>query len=426
MPMDYYRSFLTNMATNPNDTYKELVQETIISQFDNTTQLRTVKEQAYPFTSNPIYTEYEAWVNTISDITVNTNKNIADFIRVFYKDTNHPLNHRGQKYLYKPDDVNENIYLCYDKMNALTQVPDFKAVRCNNHLTWLDINGNIVKEPCYIGEEITSTNNQVTKDATIPNRRIVCMIQGNSNTSDIKLNQRFILSNKQAFKITEMNVYSQDDYVSEDVPLYVFYIEWSSLLTTDNKELNLADYYTSNYTLQIDQSDLSLLPLSSGQLTANVTLNGTPTIVPLTWSSSNPLVATIDANGNYNVVGLSGTSCTINCTVQGNANVTDSINISVASVPISNKVLTIMPSVIESIKVNTIRQIYYGVYINDVKQSDVVTVSYSGATSDCYSVVNVTDGIEIKCLEMTPTLLNITFTSGVLAKTMSIKLSGLL
>lgn len=424
--MEFLQNYLDNVYQTPNDYYREIMQKTLEWQFDNTTQLRLIKEQSYPFTINPIYTEYEVWINSVSDITSNTNKNIVDFIRVFYKDIDHTLNHRGQKYLYAPDGVNENIYLCYDKMNALTQVPDFKCVRCNNHLTWLDSNGNILKEPCYIGEEITSTNNQITKDVTVPNRRIVCMVQGNPNTSTIKLNQRFILSHKQAFKITEMNVYSQDDYVSEDVTLYTFYIEWCTLLDSDNLALNLADYYTSNYTLQIDQSDLSLQPLSSGQLTAQVMLNGNPTTVPLTWTSSNPLVVTIDANGNYNIVGASGTSCTITCTVQGNTNVTDSITISVASVPVSNKVLTVMPNVIDSIKVNTSRQIYYGVYINDVKQSDIVTITYTGATSDCYSVVNITDGIEIKCLKMTPTLLNVTFTSGTLTKTLQIKLSGLL
>lgn len=419
----YYSAYLKTTG-NPNETYKELVQETISSQWDNTTQLRTIKEQSYPFSTN--YTEYEAWINSVSDISVNTNKNIVDFIRIMFKDITHPLNHRGQKYLYAPDGESENIYLCYDKMNNLTQVPDFKCVRCNNHLTWLDVNGNIVKEPCYIGEEITSTNNQITKDATIPNRRIVCMIQGNSNTSSIKLNQRFILSHKQAFKITEMNVYSQDDYNTEDVPLYVFYIEWSSLLDTDNKELNLADYYTSNYTIQINQSDLSLSPSSTGQLTATVTLNGNPTTVPLTWSSSNSQIATIDQNGNYNIVGLSGTSCTITCTIQGNEQVTDTINVSVIDVPISDKVLTIMPNVIDSIKLNTTKTIYYGVYINGVKQSDIVTVTFSGVSSDYYSKVDITDGIEIKCLKSSSTPLQITFTSGSLVKTMSIKLVGII
>ena len=423
--MDFYKNYLSNMVTNPSNTYKELVQETITSQFDNTTQLRTIKEQSYPFSN--VYTEYEAWVNSVSDISVNTNKNIVDFIRVFYKDINHTLNHRGQKYLYSPVDESENTYLCYDKMNALTQVPDFKCVRCNNHLTWLDANGNIVKEPCYIGEEISSTNNQITKDATVPNRRLVCMVQGNTNTSTIKLNQRFILSHKQAFKITEMNVYSQDDYNTEDVTLYTFYIEWNTVSKElDNLELNIADYYTSNYTLQIDQSDLSLAPSSIGSLSATVTLNGNPVTIPLTWTSSNSQIATIDENGNYTIKGASGTTCTITCTIEGNTQVADSINISVANIPIIDKVLTVMPSEVSSIKITSSKQIYYGVYINGVKQSDIVTVTYSGATSDCYSKVDVTDGVEIKCLKTSSTPLQITFTSGSLTKTMSIKLTGIL
>ena len=422
--MDFYRNYLSNVAETPSESYRNLVQETINSQFINTTQLRTIKEQSYPFTST--YTEYEAWINSVSDISVNTNKNTVDFIRVVFKDINHKLNHRGQKYLYTPDGESENIYLCYDKMNALTQVPDFKCVRCNNHLTWLDVNGNIIKEPCYIGEEITSTNNQVSKDATIPNRRLVCMMQGNSNTSSIKLNQRFILSHKQAFKITEMNVYSQDDYVSEDVPLYIFYIEWNTLLDTDNTALNLADYYTSNYTLQIDQSDLSLLPSSTGQLTATTTLNGNITTIPLTWSSSNSQVVTIDQNGNYTIVGLSGTTCTITCTVQGNTTVSDSISISVASVPSGDKALTITPNAVDSIKVNSTKSIYYGVYLNGVLQADVVTVTPSGASSTCYSITNISGGIDVKCVKVSSVPLTLTFTSGTLTKTLTISLVGLL
>ena len=422
--MGKYHNAYLKMVGTPNDMYKELVQETISSQWGNTTQLRTIKEQSYPFTST--YTEYEAWVNSVSDISVNTNKNVVDFIRIMYKDIDHPLNHRGQKYLYTPDGVSENIYLCYDKMNALTQVPDFKCVRCNNHLTWLDINGNIVKEPCYIGEEITSTNNQISKDATIPNRRLVCMIQGNSNTSNIKLNQRFILSHKQAFKITEMNVYSQDDYNTEDVPLYTFYIQWDTLRDTDKVSENLADYYTSNYTLQIDQSDLSLLPLSTGQLTATTALNGSVTTVPLTWTSSNTSVVKMSTNGSYEVVGLSGTSCMITCTIQGNTSVMDSITINVASVPSTDKVLIMTPNVVESIKINSTKSIYYGVYLNGVLQTDIVTVTPSGANSTCYTITNVSGRIDVKCIKVSSVPLILTFTSSTLTKTMTISLVGLL
>ena len=41
----YYGSYL-KMAGTPESIYKDLVQETINSQFDNTTQLRTIKEQS--------------------------------------------------------------------------------------------------------------------------------------------------------------------------------------------------------------------------------------------------------------------------------------------------------------------------------------------------------------------------------------------
>lgn len=419
----YYNAYL-KIAENPKEAYENLIQETIFSQWENTTQLRTIKEQAYPFSEN--YVEQEAWINSVSEISVNTNKNMSDFIEVMFKDINHPINHKGQKYLYAPKDESENVFICYDKMNPHTQVSSFKCIRCNNFLTWLDKSGNIIKEPCYIGEEITSTNNQITKDATIPNRRLICMIQGNSKTTDIKQNQRFILSHKQAFKITEMNVYSQDDINTEDVTLYSFYIEWSPLLNSDNLELNLADYYTSNYSLKINQSNLSLLPNSSGSLSATVELNGDVVNIPLKWISSDSQIIKIEDDGSYVVLGLDGQTCTITCTIQDNEQVSDFITIDINDIPISNKVLTILPNEVGNIKLNTSKQIYYGVYLNGVKQSDIVSVALGGLSSDYYSKVDITDGIEIKCLKTSPTPLQLTFTSGDLIKTMSIKLIGIL
>jgi hypothetical protein len=204
------------------------------------------------------------------------------------------------------------------------------------------------------------------------------------------------------------------------------YIEWDSVLNTDNTELLLADYYTSNYTLQIDQSDLSLVPSSTGQLTATTTLNGTITTVPLTWTSSNSQIATIDENGNYTIVGLSGTTCTITCTIKGNEQITDSISISVASTPSIDKVLIVTPNSIESIKKNVTKSIYFGVYLNGVIQSDVVTYVASGASSAYYTITNVSGGIDVKCLNASTTPLTLTFTSGTLTKVMTISLVGLL
>lgn len=421
MSLDLYSNYLSRTKGTSKDNenyYRTYAQEWVNKYFYDSTLVRTVSEEKYPF--NKEYVDYEVHVDSVSDVTVNTNKVIGNYLSLIFKDCDHK-SYRGQKYLY-----NDEPYLCYDTPKELSRIAKAQIIKCNNKIRWINSSGTIVEEPCFIGWEMSATNNGITKDVTIEQRRLVCLIQGNTNTNEIVSNQRFLLSKSSAFRVTQVFKENLDKITDEYSNMFTMYIEWSSVISADNKDLLLADYYTSNYTLQIDQSDLSLQPNTSGQLTAQVTLNGNPTTVPLTWTSSNSKVATIDQNGNYNIVGASGTSCTITCTIQGNTNVADSINISVASVPTVDKVLTVMPSVVESIKVNTSKQIYYGVYINDVKQSDVVTIAYTGATSDCYSVVNITDGIEIRCLKTSPTLLNVTFTSGSLTKTLQIKLSGLL
>ena len=252
------------------------------------------------------------------------------------------------------------------------------------------------------------------------------MCSSDLNTNEIMTNKRFLLSKSSAFKVTQVFKENLDNIEYEYSNMFTLYIEWDTVKDTDNKELLLADYYTSSYTLQIDQSDLSILPSSIGQLTAITTLNGSITTVPLTWSSSNTKVATIDQSGNYIIVGLSGTSCTITCTIQGNTTVSDSININVASAPSGDKVLIITPNAVDSIKVNSTKSIYYGVYLNGALQSDVITVTPSGASSTCYSITNVSGGIDVKCLKISSTPLTLTFTSGSLTKVMTINLVGLL
>lgn len=424
--MDFYRSYLLNIAESPNETYRSLSQETINSVWTNTTQLRTIKEQSYPFTN--VYTEYEAWIDTVTDITVNTTKVSGDYIGILFKDIDHTLNHRGQKYLYAPDGVSENTYLCYDKLNPLTQVPDFKAIRCNNHLTLMLDDGSIIKEPCAIGYEITATNNSVTKDATVNQRRMVILVQGNEYTKDIKLNQRFIFQHKQAYKITEMNVLNQEDANDENVTLYTFYVEWSTVSNaTDNLELNLADYYQSNYKLSINSTDLSLSNGTSGQLTSTVLLNDTEmTSVPVQWSTSDLNVVTIDSQGNYHVVGSNGSTATITCSIIGHSEVSDSITLSVVATPIVSKELIVNPSGTISILQGREQTISYGVYSNGILQSDVVTVVPSGASINNYTLTYDTNNVKVKNVLKSTTPLTLTFTSGTMTQVVTIKLGGVI
>src|SRR5574344_1112979 len=277
MSLDIYNNYLSRNKITAKDNeeyYRKYAQEWVDKYFYDSTLVRTIKEEKYPF--NKEYVDYEVHMDTVSDVTVNTNKVIGNYLSLIFKDCSHKT-YRGQKFIYENEP-----YLCYDITKDLSRIAKTQIIKCNNKIRWINSSGNIIEEPCFIGWEVTATNNNITKDSTVEQRRLVCLIQGNDNTNEIISNQRFLLSKTSAFKVTQVFKENLDNITDEYANMFTMYIEWSSVLKTDNVDLLLADYYTSTYTLQIDQSDLSLAPLSTGQLTATTTLNGSVTTVPLT------------------------------------------------------------------------------------------------------------------------------------------------
>lgn len=239
MMLSNYSQYVNNIAQSPSDTYNSITQETIKKQWDNTTQLRMVQEENYPF--NQEYTEYEAWISTISNVSVNTDKIIGDYIGILFKDCDHHQNYKGQKYIY-----NNDTYLCYDRLNKLTQVSDFKCIRCNNTMSWIDRESKeIYSEPMFLGYEVTSTNNQISKEGTIGNSRLIIFCQANDKTKSISINQRFIFQHKSVFKVEEINNYNQESGTNGDVTFLKFHMVKDTINPQiDNIELNLADYNT--------------------------------------------------------------------------------------------------------------------------------------------------------------------------------------
>ena len=428
--MEFLQNYLNNVYQTPNDYYKQFNQEVLSGNWNNTTQLRTIKEQTYPFEST--YTELEAWVDTVSDVTTNTTKIIGDYISLMFKDIDHPLNHRGQKYLYKADGVIENTYLCYDKLNPLTQIPDFKCIKCNNKIKWVDkSSGKIITEPIFIGWELSATNNNITKDSTIEQRKLVCLIQGNEYTKDIVANQRFLLSKNKAFKVTQNYDINLDDINEEYPSLMTLYIEWSTLSSaTDNIDLLVADYYALNYAITIKSSYLELIKGATGHLIANVTLNNeTVTDVALQWSSNDVRVVTIDNDGNYSVIGEVGSTAYIMCSIVDNENVSDSIMLSVIETPVTTKTLIVYPNGQDeslSILQDESLIVSYGVYYNNTRLSDTVTITSSGAPSENYTIRSLGNSIDVNCLKKSMELLTITFTSGDLSESIEIDLMGMM
>lgn len=420
------KNYLDKIAQTPKEYYQGLVQATINDQWDNTTQLYTIKEQsALPFVDE--YTEYEAWVDAISDNLVNTSKVYSDFVKVLFKDIDHKQNYKGQYYKINLDGEHEEYYICYDRMNNLSQVTDFNCVRCNNVLTWIDEYGNILTMPCYLGTDISSTNNLISKDGIVPNTRLIILVQANEYTMSIVKNQRFMFQHSTAFKVEEVNNYMQEQGTNGQVTCVKMYVDYSAILPTDNKELNICDYYKSDYTLKIDQGDIEQINGFSGQLTATVKNGNDIVDVPLKWSTSDFNVIEIDDQGNYQVVGEIGSMGQITCCMEGNENVSDTITITIVKDYLPEKKIVINPNNITSLSEGDNVEFICGVYIEGEKQTDIVKCVTNSINPYAYTLSETVDGYKLVVLMQSDESLVLTFSAdGCDDVVMTIELLGLI
>ena len=420
------KNYLDKIVQTPKEYYQGLVQATINDQWINTTQLFTIKEQsALPFVDE--YTEYEAWVDVISDNLVNTSKVYSDFVKVLFKDIDHKQNYKGQYYKINLDGEHEEYYICYDKMNRLSQVSDFNCVRCNNVLTWVDEYGKILTMPCYLGTDISSTNNLVSKDGIVPNTRLIILVQANEYTMSIVKNQRFMFQHSTAFKVEEVNNYMQEQETDGQVTCVKMYVDYSAILPSDNKELNICDYYKTNYTLTIDQNDIEQTNGFSGQLTATVKDGNDIVDMPLKWSTNDSDVVEIDEQGNYQVIGEIGSMGQITCSMADNESIYDTITIKVVDDYLPEKKIIINPNNITELNQGQVIDFDCGVYIEGEKQDDIVTCVPSGANVYSYTLAETLDGYKLTVRQESDSDLILTFSAdGCDDVVMTIELLGLL
>ena len=423
------KNYTENIAQTPKEYWEGLHQATIDTMWRDTTQIYNIKEQnALPFTDE--YTEYEAWVATVSDDLINYSKVYSDFVRLSYRDLNHKQNYKGQYYKIALDGEHEEYYICYDRMNKTTLTADFKVVRCNNVLTWIDEYGNIIKQPCYLGTDVTSTNNLIGKDGIVPNARLIILIQANDFTKSIVKNQRFMFEHSTAFKVEEVNNYMQEQGTDGQVTCIKIYINYSAITPNDNVELNICDYYDTDYTIKINQeSNIEQVTGFTGTLTATVkNIDEVVDGLQVNWYSSDNTVVKIDNNGNYEIVGtIVGNKATITCCLDVNKEVKDSIDIEIVASVVTNKVIVVNPNDINLLKERDKVDFICNVYNEGDLLPDVVTCVGSGVPNNIYTLTNQPSGYKLIIHKKYNKPLTLTFSAtGCADYVMNIKLIGLL
>ena len=421
------KNYIKNIAQTPKENWQNLHQATLDDMWNDTTQIYTIKEQnALPFTDE--YTEYEAWLSTVSDDLINYSKVYSDFVRLFYRDLNHKQNYKGQYYKLNLDGEHEETYICYDRMNLTTLTADFKCVRCNNVLTWIDEFGNIITLPCYLGTDITSTNNLISKGGIVPNMRMIILVQANEFTKSIVKNQRFMFEHSTAFKVEEINNFMQEQGTNGEVTCIKIYINYCAILPVDNIELNICDYYSVDYSININQEDVEQVHGFTGNLTATVeNLGQVVEDIPIIWKSTDTSVVKINENGNYEIVGSNGKQAKIICCLADNQNINDSINITVVDSIIDNKIIIVDPDNIKKLKENQTIVFNANVYNEGILQSNLVTCIPTGADTKCYELTNTNNQFTLKIKKRSNVPLILTFMAEDCADyIMNINLIGLL
>lgn len=310
-----------NVDTDPNNIYRNLQQEFINIQWDNTTAVYTVQEQED--IGIDVYNNLDVWlVPTVADTSTGM-KDVRDFNKLIFKDINHKVK-RGLMYKF------DNCYWIvhsYSEYDGVVQ--DCGIRRCNNILKIVDPqNGSIFSIPCVVDYDMAASTVKVTKYILTPNNHAVIMVQGNTDTLRLfKTNSRFILSGR-PFKL-----YGYQNAVEYDLdaPSTLLYLDLylDELRDGDNLEIGLAENGYYNYSISINSQNLTLLNNTMGNLSANVLLNGIETEREILWTSSNEEIIEIDNNGDYVIHGEIGDSVDIIASLNGNDNVFDSITITI-------------------------------------------------------------------------------------------------
>ena len=252
-----------SIRKTPKEKWQELNQATVNAFWKNTTLIKTIREQiGLPFVDS--YQEYEAWVDLVADNSITPMKVASDFLELLIKDLNH-INYRGQYYKISLDDAHEETYICYDAISHINQVPTFKVVRCNNTLKWID-DGVLYSYPCYLGNDISSTNNLQGKSVIVSNERLTAIVQANENTKTIRRNQRFVF-NGEAFKVEEINKFMQESGTNGEVTFYKIYLDYDETLESDDLEDNIAEYKDEDLVPEKkEEEDFEIMPNNASEM----------------------------------------------------------------------------------------------------------------------------------------------------------------
>lgn len=192
-------------------------------------------------------------------------------------------------------------------------------VRCLSSLKWLDQYSRIKEAFFAIDFESTNVGFVQDKVMTLPSERRYILLQGNVDSRQLKINDRFIFDGR-VWKTTAFNSL-------QGSLIKMIFVEDLINTSTDNLTLRIADYTTKLhvYSLSISNGDTAYLPSSTGtlQLNSQTIDNGLFASLQVNYTSSDPTKYYVSSTGL--VTWVSDGTAVIKCQWVIDANIFDTI-----------------------------------------------------------------------------------------------------
>lgn len=294
LKLKYFENTLDDnvFGCDPNEQYEDLEQEYIDDNWENTNIRYTVEEQdGYgDLTFHPV----EAWVNNVIATSTSGTRSGQDYLQLFFRDIHHSL---SQGRYYRFDDNYWMVYF-YAKFQGIPA--DTLIRRCNNALRIVDPeDGSLFEIPCIVDYDMGSPVTQISMYVLTPNNHASVMVQSNRDTRRLFLtNTRYILGGR-PFKLNGyQNALLYKEGIEDSQILYLdLYLDEKH--ARDDFERQVAYNGEYNYELRIAEDNIEVAASGSGQLHANVTLNGDDVKREVRWVSSDDGIVTVDETGRY-------------------------------------------------------------------------------------------------------------------------------
>lgn len=316
-----------------------------------------------------------------------------------------------QMYPYRPPILEQGDYVCWDyhkrgikstwlcfALDTQTIYEQIGGIRlCTNEMRFYNKNGELIRVPCVFDDAVNSEKNITLSDMKYINGITTVFMQLNSDSTQIKENQRFLFGRPgswTSFRVVSVGVNNfMNQIFFDNTTSHILEITMEGSYVneqTDDIVNGIADAVV--FDVSIDTGDIANVAGTTEQLYATVYKNKELYGNDVIWYSSDETVATVTASGLLTLI-ADGTA-KIGAKMANNTSSFSEITVVVSATAVDNLDVLISPYAEDGFGILQGNEQVFSCYLykNGEKQPDVFTFSVDTGIPEKKFSYRVVDG----------------------------------